>query len=271
VAHCLFQAQFDIVILETLEPTVIRRMVAFASAIYEEEITVEGVRAIRVSDVGSAWHVLSEHAIPVLADPEGQTLAALKPDVIVDARMAKRNLGTRIADAPVVIGLGPGFEAGVDVHAVIETQRGHDLGRVIWQGKAAPNTGMPGSVGGEDERRVLRAPVTGNWHPLRAIGSLVKAGDLVATVGSTPVEARIDGVVRGLLHDGLVVTPGMKVGDIDPRAVVDHCFTVSDKARAIGGGVLEAILHLGVWPNPQGRPLTIDGSLPRYHGANSLT
>ncbi len=248
VAHRLFQAHFDVVILETVQPTVIRRTVAFASAIYQGEIIVEGVRAIRVPDVATARWALTQRAIPVLADPDGRTLAELQAAVIVDARMAKRNLGTHITDATVVIGLGPGFEAGVDVHAVVETQRGHDLGRVIWSGQAAPNTGVPGRVAGITEARVLRAPAPGVFKSVHGIGDLVDKGEIVAFVDEWPVVSKLTGVIRGMLHDGLTVEQGMKVGDVDRRITDKYLLTISDKARAIGGGVLEAILHLGVLP-----------------------
>jgi xanthine dehydrogenase accessory factor len=162
--------------------------------------------------------------------------------------MAKRNLGTRRTDAPAVIGLGPGFVAGADVHAVIETQRGHDLGRVIYAGAAQPDSGVPGQVGGEDARRVLRAPATGEFRAVKQIAMPVKTGDVVGYVAERAVLATVDGVLRGIIHDGLFVRSGVKIGDIDPRGEREHCFTISDKARAIGGGVLEALLHLGVLP-----------------------
>jgi xanthine dehydrogenase accessory factor len=164
--------------------------------------------------------------------------------VVVDAIMAKRNTGTTISDAPIVIGLGPGFTADADVHAVIETNRGHHLGRVILSGSAEPHTGVPGPTAGFTAERVLRAPCRGTFTGKRRIGDAVEAGEAVASVAGEPVVAKISGVVRGLLADGLFVKDGMKVGDVDPRGVQGHCFTISDKARAIGGGVLEAILYL---------------------------
>jgi len=248
VAHRLQQARYGVVILEIAQPTVIRRRVAFASAVYDGEITVEGVKAVRVDDAPMARRAVSQGMIPVLVDPDGHTLADLQPAAIVDARLAKRNLGTRPTDAPVVIGLGPGFVAGSDVHAVIETQRGHDVGRVIYAGAAAPDTGVPGGVGGEDARRVLRAPLAGVVHGTREIGAAIKAGEIVGYVDDAPVAAPINGVLRGIIHDGVAVFAGLKIGDIDPRGIVDYCFTISDKARAIGGGVLEALLHFGVLP-----------------------
>ena len=253
VAHRLYLARYRVAILELAQPTVIRRTVAFASAVYEGEVTIEGVRGIAAASAAAAQDALERGDVPVLIDPHAEALATLLPAALVDARLAKRNLGTSLSDAPVVIGLGPGFVAGVDVHAVIETQRGHDLGRVIWQGAASANTGVPGRIGGEDEKRVLRSPCAGVFRSVRQICGQVAANEVVGYVvagylNETPVTARISGVLRGIMHDGVAVAAGVKVGDVDPRGVVEHCFTVSDKALAIGGGVLEALLHLGVLP-----------------------
>lgn len=248
VAHRLYMAGFDIVILELAQPMAIRRSVSFSSAVYDGETTIEGVTARLAADAGSATHLLEQRVIAVLVDPEARWLASLTPAALVDARLAKRNLDTRIGDAPVVIALGPGFTAGNDVHAVIETQRGHDLGRVIRRGEAVPDTGVPGEISGEGERRVLRAPARGTFVGLRRIGQMVTADEIVAEVAGAPIVSCLDGVLRGILHDGVAVEQGTKVGDIDPRGVVEHCFTISDKARALGGGVLEALLHLGVRP-----------------------
>jgi xanthine dehydrogenase accessory factor len=180
----------------------------------------------------------------VLAEPDAALISALQPDAEIDAILAKRNLGTAITDAPVVVALGPGFTAGVDCHAVIETMRGHDLGRVILSGPAAPNTGIPGNIGGFTTERVLRAPKDGILTEIRHIGDLVEKGESIAEVDGTPIPAPLSGVIRGLLPSGTPVVCGMKSGDVDPRAVLSNCYTVSDKARAIGGGVLEAILML---------------------------
>ncbi len=244
VAWRLHRCGFRVLVTETAQPTVIRRTVAFASAVMEGTITVDGVTARRVGGdaaIAAAW---AADEVPVLVDPEATVVSRLRPDAVVDAILAKRNLGTRITDAPVVVALGPGFTAGVDCHAVVETLRGHDLGRVLLSGSAAPNTGVPGEVGGESARRVVRAPVAGTFRGVRAIGDLVRTGDVVALVDETPVLSPLDGVLRGLLYDGLPVHEGMKVGDVDPRGVVAHCFTISDKALAVGGGVVEAILFL---------------------------
>ncbi|MGB9723180.1 MAG: selenium-dependent molybdenum cofactor biosynthesis protein YqeB [Chloroflexia bacterium] len=241
VAWRLHRCGFRVVILECPYPTVIRRRVAFATAMYEGEIAVEGVTARRAT-MEEVPALLEAGLIPVLADPEGRAVGRLRPDVVVDAIMAKRNTGTHLTDAPLVVALGPGFQAGRDCHAVIETARGHFLGRVYWEGEALPNTGIPGEVGGATAERVLRAPADGTFQSCARIGDLVEVGQTVAWVDGHPVQARLRGVLRGLLSDGLPVHAGMKVGDVDPRAERDHCFTVSDKALSIAGGVLEAIL-----------------------------
>lgn len=244
VAWRLHRCGFRVLVTETARPTVIRRAVAFASAIYEGSITVDGVTARRVEDEAGIRAAWAADEVPVVVDPEAEWVRRLRPQAVVDAIMAKRNTGTRITDAPIVVALGPGFVAGVDCHAVVETNRGHNLGRVILEGSAEPNTGVPGEVGGESARRVLRAPKDGLFRGVRAIGDRVQAGEVVAYVDDAPVVSRLDGVLRGLLHDGLPVHAGMKVGDVDPRAVVAHCFTISDKSLAVGGGALEAILFL---------------------------
>ncbi|MDY7039998.1 MAG: selenium-dependent molybdenum cofactor biosynthesis protein YqeB [Chloroflexota bacterium] len=244
VAYRLHRVGMRVVITELPRPTVIRRPVAFASAVFEGEVTVEGVTARLVESPARALTCLDEGVIPVLVDPEANVVRELHPDAVVDATLAKRNLGTRLTDAPVVVALGPGFTAGADCHAVVETERSHFLGRVITEGQAAPDTGVPGAVLGHAEDRVVRAPCGGTFRGERRIGDRVEAGQPVARVDGEPVVARISGVLRGLLADGLPVHAGMKVGDVDPRGVVEHCFTISDKARAVGGGVLEAILWL---------------------------
>jgi xanthine dehydrogenase accessory factor len=244
IAHRLHRAGFPVIMSELEQPTVIRRAVAFASAVYEGRIQLEGVEARLAGSPSAAETLLRQRAVPVLIDPAGTALTALRPDVLVDARLAKRNLGTTLADAPVVIGLGPGFTAGQDVDAVIETSRGHFLGRVILRGSAQPDTGIPGVMEGYGRERVLWAPCAGSFVGHAKIGAGIEAGQVVASVAGRPVRANISGVLRGVLHDGLLVHQGQKVGDIDPRGIVEHCFTISDKARAIGGAVLEAILYL---------------------------
>jgi xanthine dehydrogenase accessory factor len=245
VAWRLHRCGFHVLVTEAVRPTVIRRAVAFASAVYEDVVTVDGIAARLMKNDAEITACWAAGEVPLLVDPEGTAIKRLRPDVVVDAILAKRNVGTRITDASTVVALGPGFIAGLDCHAVVETNRGHNLGRVLLEGSAEPNTGVPGSVGGESARRVLRAPAEGAFRTVRAIGDLVQVGEVVAYVGDTPLRSRLDGVVRGLLYDGLPVTIGMKAGDVDPRSVVSHCFTISDKALAVAGGVLEAILHLG--------------------------
>ena len=249
VAVRLFRAGFSVVMTDLPHPTAVRRTVSFSEAIPMGVQTVEGIRARRAENVEEALRITEKGDIAVLQDPEARCLPVLKPAALVDAILAKRNTGTAIQDAPVVVALGPGFFAGVDCHAVVETMRGHDLGRVILNGSARPNTGVPGEIGGYTVERLLRSPVDGSFHPLVSIGDIVSAGDTVAEVSGMPVVARISGVVRGLLREGTPVFAGMKSGDIDPRCEVRHCFSVSDKARAIGGGALEAILTLGGYLN----------------------
>ena len=244
VALRLSRSGFAVVMTDVARPTAVRRTVAFAEAVYEGRTVVEGVEGINVDDPGAIEAVLRQGAIPVVVDPEGVALREVRPSLLVDAIMAKRDLGTRISDAPAVVALGPGFRAGRDAHAVIETKRGHTLGRVITVGEALPDTGIPGQVGGHAEERLLRAPAAGVFRSDLQIGDRVAAGQIVGHVGDVPVCSRLDGVLRGLLHPGLDVTPGLKLGDVDPRAAREHCFTVSDKALAVAGGVLEAACAL---------------------------
>jgi xanthine dehydrogenase accessory factor len=245
VAVRLVRAGFSVAMADLPQPTAVRRTVSFCEAIPEGEMIVEGIRARRAANAGEALPILQAGGVPVIPDPEARYLPLLKPFALVDAILAKRNTGTSIQDAPVVVALGPGFAAGVDCHAVVETMRGHDLGRVLLSGSALPNTGVPGEIGGYTVERLLRSPADGVFHPLKSIGDIVQAGEAVAEVAGVPVAARISGVLRGLLREGTPVHQGMKSGDVDPRCEARHCFTVSDKARSIGGGVLEAILMLG--------------------------
>lgn len=240
VALRLRRVGFHVLMTEVAQPTVIRRTVAFAEAVYEGRCQVEGLEAVLVDSAAAARAAFSRGMVAVLVDPEAAVARESHPTLLVDAIVAKRNLGTRLTDAPAVVALGPGFRAGVDVHAVIETNRGHDLGRVLWEGEAAPNTGVPGEIGGHGAERVLRAPRAGAFTGLREIGERVEPGDVVGEVDGEPVLTTIGGVLRGVLRTGLPVTPDFKVGDVDPRAAREHCFTVSDKALAVAGGVLEA-------------------------------
>ena len=244
IAMRLWRAHIKVVMTDIEKPTCIRRTGAFSDAIYRGKATVENVTAVRAGSSAEALEILGRGEIPVLVDPEGACRAALKPDALVDAILAKKNLGTAITDAPVVVGVGPGFSAGEDCHAVVETMRGHYLGRVITKGPAAPNTNIPGLIGGFSGERILRAPCDGIFTQLREIGDMVQEGEVCGTVNGEPMRCTISGVVRGILPDGTPVYKGMKSGDVDPRGDITYCNFVSDKALAVGGGVLEAVLSL---------------------------
>lgn len=244
IALRLYRAGMQVVMTDLPAPTAIRRTVCFSQAIILGEMTVEDVTARRAETPDQAEALLAQGLIPVLADPDCTCRTRLRPDALVDAILAKVNLGTRLDMAPVVVGVGPGFTAGEDCHAVVETMRGHYLGRVIHEGSAIPNTGIPGLIGGFAGERVLRAPADGIFHQLLDIGAQVKMGDVAATVNGEPMVCTLDGVLRGILADGTPVHKGMKSGDIDPRCEIKHCYCASDKALAVGGGVLEAILNL---------------------------
>lgn len=243
VAHKLFRTGFPVIITELERPMMVRRTVSFANCIYEGEWTVEGITAV-LTDAEGLEQVLAEGKLPVLIDPQCCIRQQIKPTVIIDAILAKENLGTRLDDAPVVIGLGPGFTAGEDVDAVVETNRGHDLGRVLLAGSAEPNTGIPGAIKGYTSERVLRSTCEGIVENKVEIGSMVRVGDVICTVAGKAVCSKLDGVVRGLIREGLRVAPDTKIGDIDPRGDMKYCSTISDKGRNIAGGVLEAVLML---------------------------
>ncbi len=243
IALRLYRSGMAVVICETPAPTSIRRTVCFSEAVRQGTAEVEGVAA-RLTDLEGVPGLLGQGVIPVLADPAGDCISPLSPDVVVDAILAKRNLGTHMELAPIVVAAGPGFTAGVDCHAVVETMRGHYLGRVIYDGSAQPNTNIPGLIGGYAGERVLRAPADGIFRGVRRIGDHVSCGDVAGYVGDVPMACTIGGTLRGLLADGIAVTRGFKCGDVDPRCSPAHCLCASDKALAIGGGVLEAILHL---------------------------
>ena len=243
IALRLFHAKMEVVMTDLPRPTAIRRTVCFSQAILFGTMTVEDVTAAFAETSEAAVSILKEKKIPVLADPEAACIAALRPDAVVDAILAKRNLGTKITDAPCVIGVGPGFTAGVDCHACVETMRGHTLGRVITEGSPIPNTNIPGLIGGFAGERVLRAPADGIFRQRLEIGDMVEQNEIAGYVGTEPMRCQISGVLRGLLADGTPVHRGMKAGDVDPRGEVSYCQLVSDKALAIGGGVLEAILR----------------------------
>lgn len=240
----LHRCGFSVIALEVGRPTVIRRTVSFAPAIIHETAEVEGLRARHCVGSPAILKALSEGEIPVCVDSQGDWIRQMKPLAVVDAILAKENLGTTRDMAPIVVGLGPGFTAGEDVDAVVETARGHNLGRVIYEGPAAANTGIPGNIGGYTHERVIHAPATGIITLQRDIGDLVKAGERLAVIGGVPVYSKLDGVLRGMIADGTSVLEGMKIADVDPRGVLDHCFSISDKARSVSGGVLEAIMTL---------------------------
>ncbi len=243
----LFRCGYRVVMTDLERPTAIRRTVSFCSAIYEGAVEIEGVRGLRCrrDEVGgpvtSAWH-----SIPVVVDPEGALVAEWHPDVIVDARILKQNVGNRRGDAPLVIGLGPGLVAGRDVDFVVETNRGHDLGRIIVAGEAEPDTRVPGEIGGFTRERLIVAPIPGVFESRLTIAQPVAAGEVIGTIAGTEVRAAIAGVLRGLAWPGLEVTAGQKVGDVDPRGDPSYCYTLSDKARALSGSVLEIVVaHAG--------------------------
>ena len=247
IALRLHHAGFQIAMTEIATPLSVRRTVCFSRAVYEGFAQVEDVSAELVDSEAGMRNAFSLERIAVFVDPEGTVIQKYKPDALIDAIMAKRNTGTSKKDAPVVIAVGPGFTAGVDCHAIIETKRGHTLGRVLTEGTALPNTGIPGSIDGYTVERLLRSPADGIFEPKASIGDRVEKGETVAIIrdaaGESALKAEIAGILRGLLPPGIEVKRGMKAGDVDPRAVREHCFTVSDKALAIGGGVLEALLR----------------------------
>lgn len=242
----LHRCGFRVLAAECAQPSAIRRKAAFCEAVYDDAAEVEGVICRRTANLDKIAQCWTRGEIPLIVDESLACLDAVRPAAVVDAILAKRNLGTHRAMAPITIGLGPGFVAGADVDAVIETMRGHDLGRVLYTGAALPNTGVPGLVGGESRLRVIHAPASGVIVHRAAIGDLVTAGQTLALLGDTPVVTSITGVLRGLIRAGYPVHKGLKIADIDPRTEErKNCFTVSDKARCIAGGVVEALLQLG--------------------------
>lgn len=244
IALRLKRAKFDIVMTDLKKPTAIRRTVCFSQAIENGEAIVEDVKAERAYTANDVKEILKNGNIAVIADEGAKCIKILKPYFVIDAVLAKKNLGTSIDDAPVVIGVGPGFTAGIDCNAVVETQRGHYLGRVILEGSAAENTGIPGNIGGYTSERIIRAVKDGIFNPICEIGDIVEQNQIVAYVDDEPVKCLIGGVLRGILPKDTPVYKGMKSGDVDPRGKCEYCFTVSDKASAVGGGVLEAMLRL---------------------------
>ena len=242
--HRLFRAGFPVLALESARPSAIRRKVAFSEAVYDGTAEVEGVTAVRIHRAEQAGAVLEQGKLPLLTDPAGESIRQLKPAVVVDAILAKKNLGTSMGMADLTIALGPGFEAGKDVHYVIETMRGHNLGRILSRGCAAPNTGIPGIIAGYGAERVIHSPAAGIFRQRKEIADEVQAGETIGTVetpeGEVPVCTVISGILRGIIRDGYPVSKGFKLADVDPRLEEKkNCFTISDKARCIAGSVLE--------------------------------
>lgn len=263
VAFRLHRAGFPVLVTELPAPSLVRRSVSFGEAVFSNQITVEGVTARLAADQSEIESHMLAGEIPVVIDPDGHMIDHYEPAVLIDARMLKSNPDTNLNDAPLVIALGPGYTAGMDCHVVIETNRGHDLGRVIWSGTAEPDTGEPGVVDGRGQSRVLRAPVSGHIKPLVEIGDTLEAGQAIAEIGEHILSAPFKGILRGLIHERVPVQIGMKIGDLDPRTRRQNCFTISDKSLAIGGGVLEAVLSA-----PQIRPLLLSQNL--HEAATSL-
>jgi len=250
VIYILKNFGYDVIVTEIAKPSAIRRTVALCEAVYDGEKTVENITGVRCTGLKQIHDVLEAGHIPILIDPDSKIIDDIAPNIVVDAIIAKKNLGTSMRMAPIVIGLGPGFIAGQDVHAVIETSRGHMLGRMILKGSAMPNTGVPGVIGGYSHERVIYAPKAGIIKCLSKIGDHVQAGETIATVEGAPVKTKISGILRGIIRDGYVVTEGFKTADVDPRDVYDHCFSISDKARMIGFGTLFAINHFSKGDSP---------------------
>lgn len=249
VIHRLYRSGYHVLILEGRKPSAIRRRVAFCEAVYDDETAVEGVVSQLISDMTRCEDVWKAGKIPIMTDESGEAIKKMKPDAVIDAILAKKNLGTTKDMAPLTIGLGPGFEAGKDVDYVVETQRGHNLGRIITKGPAAPNTGIPGIIAGYGKERVIHSPAAGVIHNLSQIADLVEKDQVIAMVGETPVYASLTGVLRGIIKEGYEVPKGMKIADIDPRKEQKkNCDTISDKARCIAGSVLEILLTEGVLP-----------------------
>ena len=253
VIHRLYRCGYRVLILECEKPSAIRRKVAFCEAVYDGEAVVEGVTCRRVNSLMECEKIWLNGEIPLVVDPSGKSIGELsgagRVSALVDAILAKRNLGTVRAMAPLTIGLGPGFLAGEDVDYVVETMRGHDLARIISEGPAVPNTGVPGMVGGVSKERVIHSPGAGRIRNIAHIADIVEKGQIIAYVGEMPVEASITGVLRGIIRDGYDVPKGMKIADIDPRKEEKkNCFTISDKARCIAGSVVEILLNQGVLP-----------------------
>ena len=244
IAHRLHRCGMRVLILEKQQPLVVRRTVSFAQAVIDGSTELEEVKAVCVKSIREAQDLWERGNLPVMIDPEMKVLEEIQADVLIDATLAKRDTGIRKGMAPITIALGPGFTAGIHADVIIETNRGHDLGRLIFEGEAEPNTGIPAPVKGHGSERVLRAPCDGKVEHILDIGDIAKKGEIVCRVNDQSVKADFTGIIRGLIMQGREVTKGMKIGDIDPRPIREHCFTISDKARSLGGSVLEAVLYL---------------------------
>lgn len=241
----LYRSGFKVLVLETETPSAIRRKVAFCEAVYEKEIEIEGIKARLVANDEEIQDCWDSDIVPVMIDSRGKVIERLKPLAVVDGILAKQNFGTKRSMAPITIALGPGFSAPEDVDIVIETMRGHNLGRIIEEGRASENTGVPGIIAGFGIERVIYSDYSGVITNIEKIGNVVEKGDVIAVVGDNEIYASISGVLRGIIRDGYKVKKGLKIADIDPRiSEKDNCFTISDKARNIGGAVLESILYL---------------------------
>lgn len=241
----LHRSGFKVLVTEIENPTSIRRKVCFSEAVYDGRIEIEGIRAIHVKNLDEIENAWESKAIAVIIDPECKYREIFQPRILVDAILAKKNMGTNRSMAPITVALGPGFEAGKDVDVVVETNRGHNLARLIFEGKAAPDTGAPGSIGGYTLERVIYSPAEGLIKNIKSIGDIVKADEIIAYVGEKPVKSIIEGVLRGLIRDGSKVSKGLKIADVDPRVSEQkNCFTISDKSRNVGGAVLEAVLYM---------------------------
>ena len=244
VAYRMHQIGFSVVMTDLNKPTSIRRTVCFSEAIINGSTTIENVTAEYAKRTDEIEEIISNNHIAVLADPEAKCIKILKPEIVIDAIMAKKNLSTSINDAPIVIALGPGFCAGKDCHAVIETMRGHNLGRIYYNGEAEKNTGIPGSIMGYTTERILRAPKDGIFNQVHQIGDIVEKDEICAYVDDLPVKSNIAGVLRGILPSGTEVYKGMKSGDVDPRSNPNNCITISDKANAVGAATVVAAISL---------------------------
>lgn len=243
--HKLHRSGFRVLVLEIPKPTSIRRSVSFSEAIYDGEIEIEGVTGVHVCSLSEIENTWTNNKIPIIIDAEGKYIKSIKPKIVVDAIIAKKNMGTTKNMADITIALGPGFTAGEDVDVVIETSRGHNLGRLIFEGQAAQNTGIPGMIMGYSKERVIHSTCEGIMKNVLDIGAVAQQDEVIAYIGETPVKATISGLLRGILRSGSTVPKGFKIADIDPRLSEKiNCYSISDKARCIAGGVLEAVLYL---------------------------